>query len=551
MRALPRSPMRALVLAGSLGAAGLSAPAAAAAPVQPAPAMSTSADRALWRETTAPPLRQTLRGPGRANSLVSALPRASAGTPTQPRAQLQRSTWQVTYSGSFTTQQRAAFQSAVDTWSTLIESPVPITVSASFTSLPSGVLGQAGPGGFFVYDPDNQYDPSDTAYPVALANAVVEEDVDPSGPDILAEFNNTEPGVYYGTDGAPPPGMLDFPTIVLHELAHGLGMVGLADVDAAGRGTWDPGQAQPVPAIFDRFTTKSTSANPDQPVLSFPRGSTQLGQALTGGDLYWDGPLGKAGYNGKRPRLYTPTEWNAASSYSHLSDSDFPPGDPNALMTPFIQENEVVRDPGPITLGMFADMGYGVPRPLLPGNRYTPQDPVRLLDTRDGLGAEAAQVPAGGVIDLSVIGGSVPNGATAVVLNITATSPSAGTDVRVYPTPRSGTGYPVVSNLNVRVGETRANLVTVPVGHGGRVRLRNAAGRVHLLADLAGWYAPAASSTYVPVSPVRILSTRDTIGAPQGQIGPGGTLDLTVIGGPRAVPPTASAVVLGVTAFSA
>jgi hypothetical protein len=103
---------------------------------------------------------------------------------------------------------------------------------------------------------------------------------------------------------------------------------------------------------------------------------------------------------------------------------------------------------------------------------YQPLAPKRILDTREGLGAAKARVGAGGSIDVQVSGvGGVPvSGVSAVVLNLTAVNPSAGTHVTVWPT---GEGLPVASNLNVGVGEVRPNRVSVKVGSGGKVSLRN------------------------------------------------------------------------------
>ena len=146
---------------------------------------------------------------------------------------------------------------------------------------------------------------------------------------------------------------------------------------------------------------------------------------------------------------------------------------------------------------------------------YVPVAPVRLLDTRSGLGAAAGAVGPGGVRDLQVVDGvRVPADATAVVLNVTATaSTAASTDVRVYPTPAAADVPPTVSNLNLRAGETVANLVTVKLGAGGRVRLRNALGSTHLIADLAGYTTGSgAGSSLVAGSPNRILDTRTTGG---------------------------------------
>ena len=108
-----------------------------------------------------------------------------------------------------------------------------------------------------------------------------------------------------------------------------------------------------------------------------------------------------------------------------------------------------------------------------------------------------------------------------------------------------------MSNLNLAAGQTRANLVTVAVGEQGAVRLRNQAGSVHLLADLAGYYLPQAATTFFPLEPSRVLDTRSGIGSsPGARLGPGGTLDLQAAG-TREVPATARAVVLSVTAVGA
>jgi hypothetical protein len=84
------------------------------------------------------------------------------------------------------------------------------------------------------------------------------------------------------------------------------------------------------------------------------------------------------------------------------------------------------------------------------------------------------------------------------------------------------------------------------------VRLRNNAGTVHLLADLAGYYTPSGATTYFPVSPSRVLDTRPatSVGTAPGKVTGGDVRDL-VVTGVGGVPSSASAVVLGVTAVNA
>ena len=183
-----------------------------------------------------------------------------------------------------------------------------------------------------------------------------------------------------------------------------------------------------------------------------------------------------------------------------------------------------------------------------------PVEPVRLLDSRRGTGGLVGRLGEGGTFDLLVADGvRVPRDATAVLLNVTATGATAATDVRVYPAPTVDGDPPLVSSLNVVRGATVANLVTVKVGRDGRVRLRNAAGEVHLVADLSGYTSSTATtagggSTYVPRPPVRLLDTRTTgrpLGATEAR-----PLDVrtTADGAGSGVPDGATAVALTVTA---
>ncbi len=116
-------------------------------------------------------------------------------------------------------------------------------------------------------------------------------------------------------------------------------------------------------------------------------------------------------------------------------------------------------------------------------------DPVRLLDTRTGVGAARGAVGPTGVIDVTIAGRSpVPVGATAAVLNVTSTQASAPGFVTVWPT---GSPRPDASNLNTEPGQDTPNLVIVPLGTAGRVSFYNNAGTGHLVADVVGFVGPA------------------------------------------------------------
>jgi hypothetical protein len=150
-------------------------------------------------------------------------------------------------------QAQAAFTFAANIWSSLIQSSIPIVVNACWTALGTGILGSAGPFTFFS---NFQNAPmAGTFYPVALANSLAGTDLSVGNPDIVANFSSAfSPNWYFGTDRNTPVGKIDFVSVVLHELGHGLGFLGTMNVNTGtGQGSW--GLGNPItPAIYDRFT---------------------------------------------------------------------------------------------------------------------------------------------------------------------------------------------------------------------------------------------------------------------------------------------------------
>ena len=177
---------------------------------------------------------------------------------------------------------------------------------------------------------------------------------------------------------------------------------------------------------------------------------------------------------------------------------------------------------------------------------FHPLAPARILDTRTGIGGAPGKIGQAQTRNVGVAGaGGVPStGVSAVVVNVTVTEPAAASFLTVFP---SGAPRPVASNLNFTAGQTVPNLATVSVGADGRLNLYNHSGALHAILDVVGWYGDATSapgSTFHPLTPTRILDTRD-LDAPLGprEIG---DLDVTVLAG---VPTSGvSALVMNVTA---
>jgi hypothetical protein len=184
-----------------------------------------------------------------------------------------------------------------------------------------------------------------------------------------------------------------------------------------------------------------------------------------------------------------------------------------------------------------------------PGGSLHPIAPVRLLDTRSGLGAPAGLTNSVS-LQITGVGGIAATGVGSVLLNVTVTGATASGFVTAYP---SGLPRPTSSNLNYVRGQTSAVLVVVPVGADGKVILYSLA-KAHLIADAAGWFSTAAAASpatglFHGLAPARLMDTRTSLG---GQTpGGGATVDLQVTGS-GGVPATGvSAVVLNlVTAGS-
>jgi hypothetical protein len=272
-------------------------------------------------------------------------------------------TFVVNYNAGFPegSPQRAAFQRAVDIWSQLLTSAVPIVVDASFSNLGAGVLGSAGSSGLAIYNVGGQ--PS--IYGRALIDAIGGVDQNPGQSDITANFNSEFSDWYFGLDANPAFSEYDFVTVVLHELGHGLGFFGSAYYDngsgpqecdgVAGHGCWGLGSGSPV--IYDRFVED----NPGNALIDtgvYPQNSDVLGSLVISDDLFFDGPNVTA--LGQRARIDAADPFRIGSSYSHLDETVYTRGTINALMTRALTNGEAVHTPGPITCRLFQDLGWAV-----------------------------------------------------------------------------------------------------------------------------------------------------------------------------------------------
>ena len=263
-----------------------------------------------------------------------------------------KSTIHVTYS-LFPPDAKKAFEYAVSIWESIIASPVPIYVRANWRTMDNNVLGSCGPSDYLT-DFEGIPVPG-RYYPISIVEKITQKQITGlNSPDMTATFNK-EVDWYYGTDGNTPDSLYDFASVILHEIGHGLGFTGFFFVNEnlGTYGYYEIGDA----AAFDLMVQKSTGELLIEPEI-YENPSEELSKALESGLLYLESPVARFNNNGNRPRLYSPFNWDEGSSVYHLNDVTYPPGTENSLMTHAFGRGEAVHNPGPITQGIMADIGW-------------------------------------------------------------------------------------------------------------------------------------------------------------------------------------------------
>jgi hypothetical protein len=250
---------------------------------------------------------------------------------------------------------KAAIQRAIDIWSENFVSKVPVNVNVAWTKAPNSTI-LASASAKNIFSNFNGAPDKTLYYPSALANALAGVDLDIGEPEL--EINVTTGDFwYYGLDGKCPSNKYDLVSVILHEMAHGLGFMSGTYYDPATR----VGRFL-QPTAFDAYVQLPDGRR----LVDLPSPSLEIGAALTS-TLLWSGANALKANNGVKPLLFTPSVYEQGSSTSHLDEKTFSNTFENSVMTPNLSAGEVFHLPGTLLLAIFEDLRMKPPAGIATG----------------------------------------------------------------------------------------------------------------------------------------------------------------------------------------
>ncbi len=289
----------------------------------------------------------------------------------------------ITYIGNVPEVAKPGIEKATKLWGGILSTEVPIAISISFDTQVDGqifandILASTGTNIIKGSDFDASGDeptPSDTTfYPTALANRIANNDAYINDVDMHMTINSNAHAnnVFNYDTTAQTTTLIDFTTLVFHEIGHGLGVESSLFLDSndVKLGYQDINDGIYYPLIFDRFVrhiveTKFLDEYPKNTA------SIELTEFVTSDSLIWGGWQGIYGLDNAYPnsptKLYAPNDFSEAKSVAHLDEDTYMYNDSmgiasvdnHLLMTATLNPGEIIHSPGKRVAGMLADMGW-------------------------------------------------------------------------------------------------------------------------------------------------------------------------------------------------
>ena len=235
--------------------------------------------------------------------------------------------------GVLTDKQRLATEYALELWSEQLAGTVPVDIEVNLVPLGDGILGMSFfPPCFLDYD-------TDIMYPAALWKQLVGYDANDEWD--IAIVMNSKYSFYFGLDGN---GGMDYVTIMLHEVTHGLGFGCYCSPD--GVFFYD------APGIYDCQLYQGLTGPCFTELPESERAALMVSNNLYSGRP--NSNLLEAN-NGVRVKMYAPTHYSGGSSAHHW-DSNV--GFINFMGYAYTYPLHTFNNR---KIGILTDMGYKVP----------------------------------------------------------------------------------------------------------------------------------------------------------------------------------------------
>lgn len=223
-------------------------------------------------------------------------------------------------------------------WETYIKSDVPIRIFFSTSEFGQAVLARTNisnlyhnlssepsftqPFGIEYYD--------NTLYVATLANNLVGRDLSSGGDAIKIDINlDYNSRFYLGTDGGVQTNQWDLVTLLLHEMAHGFGMIDYI-TETNGQFTYEY-QNTGFPLVYCHFIEDYTNR---KRMTSIPVNTVELSNFLQSDDLHFAGTLVEAYASDPYPKIYAPNPFELGSSISHLDENTYDADSEESITTP-------------------------------------------------------------------------------------------------------------------------------------------------------------------------------------------------------------------------
>jgi len=239
-----------------------------------------------------------------------------------------------------------ATEYAFGIWGEALAGTVPVDISVESKNLGNPyVIGQSYRMPNFLNSGQVPGVPVNTWYHSPLWNQLIGYDVT-SQRDIRLEMNSTF-NFYLGITGNPSYGQMDWVTVMLHEVCHGLGFYPLCGQN----GAYSYGA---YPGILDR----QLFSGPTGPCMA-ELSQSERASLVVSSNLYCGAPGSNllAANNSTRVKMYAPYTWEGGSSTSHWDNSvSF-----TTFMKPSINYGWKLHTIGSRKIGILMDLGWQQP----------------------------------------------------------------------------------------------------------------------------------------------------------------------------------------------